>query len=391
MTDVLAAEADLLGAMLATLEGLKVGLDACAPSDFLPGDHRALFAAVDGLYQHGQSVNVGSVHAASGVDRGVLLRLSARDFVAHHVHEYARIVAENAALRRAVDVLNDVSYAVREADLDRTLELLAHAGERISAPGVVAESALDAAVLAGMEFEHEWLVRDLLEFLEVVMLTAPEGFGKSELLRQFGICLASGLHPFTRVPVERRTVLLVDCENTQAQISRSLKRLLVCAGDSYQGGMFVEARPQGMDLTSRRDVRWLDALMARHDPDLFILGPLYKAYRGSEGRSKSSEEAAERVSATIDELKVKHHCAVLIEAHAGHGTGNDRDAWRPRGSSLWLGWPTFGLGLKPAGEASKREVDVVRWRGDRETGRLWPSRLCAGPVWPWEPLEVRAL
>ena len=65
---------------------------------------------------------------------------------------------------------------------------------------------------------------------------------------------------------------------------------------------------------------------------------------------------------------------------------------RPIGASLWLRWPEFGYGLRPASgfDPAERLVDFVGWRGDRDV-RNWPKQLRAGSLWPWEdvPQETR--
>ena len=86
-------------------------------------------------------------------------------------------------------------------------------------------------------------------------------------------------------------------------------------------------------------------------------------------------------------------CALVTEAHAGHGEQGLKRSVRPAGSSLLLRWPEFGLGLHPAGEdpADLREdgrpmtVKVTAWRGGRDD-RKWPTYLTMGGPneWPWK-------
>jgi hypothetical protein len=64
---------------------------------------------------------------------------------------------------------------------------------------------------------------------------------------------------------------------------------------------------------------------------------------------------------------------------------------RPRGSSLLLGWPSVGLGLRAAKDAHRDpltdapyQIDVRRWRGMRAR-REWPAQLHRGGevTMPW--------
>lgn len=385
------AEQDLVAAMLLTDEARRVGLETCAGADLYVPETRQAFNAIDSLVAQGQSVDATTVAAGSGVNRGSLLQWQASLPASWHVRTYARIVADCAAMRRTLDLAAELDAAARAGEVERVDALLGEGPERVASPAGSVEPGVEASELAAVDYQHRWLIRDLLERGDRVMFVGGEGQGKSTLLRQFAVSCASGMHPWNRTPMPRLRVLLLDLENSDAQVARSLQGLLSAAGDRYARSLWVKSRRQGMDLCSRRDVRWLDALLGHHEPDLLVFGPLYKAYRGSDKRSKSSEESAEQCAAALDELRVKHDCALLMESHAGHGAGNDRDGWRPTGSSLWLRWPEFGIGLKPV-SVKPRQVDLVRWRGDRETGREWPAALIEGNPghWPWLPMNERA-
>lgn len=385
------AEQDLVAAMLLTEEARLVGLESCGESDLWVPAHRQAFAAVEQLVASSQHVDATTVASASTVPRAELLRWQAALPASWHVRTYARIVAEKASLRRALDLAHDITEAVEAASPERVDALLSTGPERVAAPLGSAEPGIEASELAAVDYQHRWLIEGLLERGDRVMIVAGEGAGKSLLARQVAVSCASGMHPWNRTPMARLRVLIVDLENSDAQIGRSVHSLLDLAGDRYARSLWVKSRRQGLDLTTRRDTRWLDALVGHHKPDLVMFGPLYKAYRGTDRRAKAGEESAEVCAAALDEIRVKHDCALWIETHAGHGSSNDRDGWRPTGSSLWLRWPEFGIGLKPI-SVNPRQVDLVRWRGDRDTGRAWPTGLIEGPStgWPWNPLQDRA-
>lgn len=386
------AEASLLGAMLLNRQAAETGLEACDVSDFSEEIGQRIYRAISSCYQAGTSIDTTTVLSAMdptpGEARELRLsigRIQAGTPASANAPHYARLVAEAASLRRAIGLADEIRTAAYDRRIETVESLLADAPGRVSPPVAWVEPSIEAAELARLEVSHDWLVEGLLERTEVAMFVGPEGGGKSLLLRQMAVQAASGIHPFTLDAVPPLRVLIVDCENTYGQVARSLDRLLAMAGDDYRGSLWVECRPQGIDLTTRRDLRWLDAKMTLHRPDLLVIGPLYKMYRGAEGRSKSGEESAEQVAATLDTLKVRHRLAVLIEAHAGHGESNSRNGWRPRGSSLWLGWPTFGFGLHVPDRPGRRTMGVGRWRGDREVARRWPTNLEQGLElqWPW--------
>ena len=145
----------------------------------------------------------------------------------------------------------------------------------------------------------------------------------------------------------------------------------------------MEIRPEGMDLALERDVSRLLRLVAVIEPDMVILGPLYRLAP----RALNNDDDAAPVLAALNMIRARGACVVL-EAHAGHalGHGGIRDL-RPRGSSAFLGWPEFGYGIRVASHEDakrKRLVDVVPWRGDRDE-RDWPEMLQGGGQWPWSP------
>lgn len=382
------AERDVIGCAILSADLRREALGRLTAGEFADFNCRDAFAALERLHADGRAVDVATVADEARVDatwlRGILAELPASANVA----AYSAIVALRAYGRRlrddAVKVVNVVNAGdVLEADrlLRRMLD--------VPPPQASIRPAVDAHELARTDFTQRWLVEGLMERADRVMVVGGEGRGKSLLLRQMAVQLASGIQPFTLDRCPRQTVLIVDLENSEAQVARSLKVLLGKAGADYQrGSLFVKCRPQGMDLTRREDSRWLMALVAHHAPDVLVFGSLYKAYRGTDGRSKSSEEAAELVAHELDTLRVACDCTLLIEAHAPHGEQGDRAGWRPAGSSLWLRWPEVGLGMKPPkrDERGQRVVEVVQWRGfrDRDRASHWPDTLVEGDRWPWE-------
>jgi replicative DNA helicase len=121
--------------------------------------------------------------------------------------------------------------------------------------------------------------------------------------------------------------------------------------------------------------RWID----EYEPDLLMVGPIYKMVPGS----LNDEDVTARLLGALDEFR-ERGVTLLIEGHAGHGKDDKGDReFRPRGSSMMLGWPEFGLGLK---SLSETEAELVKWRGSREE-RPWPRFIRHGGSGelPWVP------
>jgi hypothetical protein len=224
------------------------------------------------------------------------------------------------------------------------------------------------------EEEYDWLIEGLLERGDRLVLTGKEGEGKSTLLRQIGIAAAAGLHPFTQDATPELRVLDIDCENSERQLRREFRKALQPLADDVgltdiMSRFFYEAHTEGLVLDDARDRdgdrAWLEATIKADEPQLVILGPIYKLIGGD----STDEEPNRELVKFLDRLRTRYGFAIMLEGHTPH------DAKRPYGWSGWKRWPEFGLHLDEHGELS-------RWRGDRDA-RDWPERLVRGADGDW--------
>lgn len=220
--------------------------------------------------------------------------------------------------------------------------------------------------------EHSWLIPGLLEHGDRTILTGAEGRGKSTLLRQIGVQCAAGVHPFTLDPIAPLTVALFDLENSRNHVRRKLRPLALTAPDLDQGRLWPIVWPSGIDLLERNDRELFTAVLDAIEPDVVIIGPIYKLAGGD----PTSEEVARKVVNLLDHLRAAHGFAIILEAHQPYAaSGKTARAERPYGASLWSRWPEFGLHLAETGA-------LRHWRGDRDE-REWPALLERGGAWPW--------
>jgi replicative DNA helicase len=228
--------------------------------------------------------------------------------------------------------------------------------------------------------DYDWLIPGLLESGDRLVVMGEEGLGKTVLMRQLAILSAAGIHPMTFQSIKPVRVAVVDCENTERQWRRNTRAMTSKA--RYAGSadpaetIRLECAPR-MDITTAKDLGALHALLDEHDPQMLVIGPLYKLVPFA---INNDSDAAPVITA-LDSLRDRGVC-LLMEAHAGHakGAGGSRDL-RPRGSSALLGWPEFGFGLAWH-QSIPNAAELIRWRGDRDE-RAWPEVLVRGGEWPW--------
>jgi 5S rRNA maturation endonuclease (ribonuclease M5) len=247
--------------------------------------------------------------------------------------------------------------------------------------------------LAVVDPPSDWVIPELLERGDRLIWTGFEGQGKSVVIRQLAVCAAAGTHPFTGEPITPQRVLFIDCENPDRKSRRHFRKLERIARERGfpvpEGALRILQRPAGIDLTREEDAAWLLERVTAHRPALLMCGPFYRLHAAD----TNEESAARTVVAALDAARIKADCALVTEAHAGHGDGGTNRSVRPTGSSLLMRWPEFGYGIKPIGDADEqghsRHVAIVSWRGPREE-RHWPRELIWGTHdldWPWKSAD----
>lgn len=234
---------------------------------------------------------------------------------------------------------------------------------------------------------HDWLVPGLLERRDRLVMTGAEGAGKSWLMRQIVICLASGIHPFNvHEQIEPLRALVVDAENSEDQWNRGTQYVthtVMHYGSDPRQRVIVNAGVR-IDLSQASGVNEVRAQIDRYKPDVLYIGPLYKLVP----KGITNDDDAAPLIETLDGLR-ESGLALIMEAHAGKGKalGGERDL-SPRGSSALLGWPEFGFGLRPMDE-DPSIAHLTRWRSDREK-RDWPTRIRRGiqGELPWMRADI---
>lgn len=373
------AEESLLGSMMLSPDALRAAGDAGVDaSDFYKPQNATIFNAIGRLHAAGCGVDVVTLASELGdaLDelggRQTLSLIQAATPASANAAAYARTVRELARRRACMALATHLRDVAREGgDLTAVSDQLA----RETAPPVARIAVPDVFHFINdpSADPDDWLVDELLEALGRLLVVGGEGCGKSTLLRMLAVLVAAGIHPFTLDAIEPRRVLLVDLENPTSLLRPWVRALTIQAGDALQPDqLFVVSQPSGINVLDEEDRHWFDAHAAATDPDLIVVGPLYKLMDGD----PSEEKVAKPVAAYLDRLRTRHHAGIILEHHIGNeASGSTRRPERPIGSSVWRRWPEYGLFLSEQGQ-------LRAWRPQRGYG-TWPTQLRRGGEWPF--------
>ena len=385
------AERAVIGAALLDPNMLRFAVEHITPDDFADRRLGAAYGIMLGPRGAGEPLDemvVAERLKATPWRLGLTELFECRESTptSKNIAYYARIVADSAGKRRLEKFADNAGQLSKSglpfADLMRDLrreweQVNTHTIGGISAPTL-------RSILDGPD-DYDWLIPNLLERHDRVIVTGGEGAGKSYWIQQMALLSAAGIHPTTFHPIQPVRVLVVDAENSDKQWRRRVRALAIKAAQEGtcdpRDTMHLATVPR-LNITDERDLGAVHRLIDEHTPDLLMIGPLYRLIP----RAIQSDDDAAPMIAALDGLRARG-CALVMEAHAGHakdGAG-DRDL-RPRGSSALMGWPEFGFGLRlmrPDDESDTTvRAELTRWRGDRDE-RAWPTVMRRGPDWPW--------
>ncbi|WP_433678051.1 AAA family ATPase [Nocardia sp. CA-119907] len=313
------------------------------------------------------------------------------------------------AVAEATRMIQKLHVLHRNGDLSLTGQVVARAREGLdldftdpAAPGVSALPPSVAELLAGSD-SYDWLIPQLFEYGDRMILTGIEGLGKSTLLTQIACAVTAGLHPFLAAPITghgapesvSHRVLVIDAENLPGQLRRRYRNIVarvdaVCDQQNHphpdwNDELRIEARPDGVRLEDPRELRRIEAAIAAHQPVLVVAGPLYRL----NALDTEAADGARELVRILDGLRVKYRFTLILEGHIPHAADGRSRSVRPIGSSLLLRWPEFGYGIVPGRGHEDEEhptvVNLRQWRYARDE-RLFPHELHHSTHGlPWTP------
>lgn len=367
----------------------------CDVADFEPGHQQELASIIVSLLNEHGTVDPMMVLARCGERSPALVKYftveisentySTAAYCASKVREYADRRRLEAALTRAAQHLTSA------ADIDAVVARLHEDIALLERPDNLSQSTLTLdEIMAIPDSDDAWVMRNMLRVGERAMFTGMEGGGKSVLLAQITIGAAMGVHTLSRTNEQHEPVrtLVLDVENSMIQVRNNARKIYPILADATgrRGAPLEWVNERYIDLANPVDAQRVVRLAKEKMPQLMVMGSVYKL--ASEG--DKHEASFNAISRTVDRIRAETGAAVILEAHTGHGFNNDRSkgsGMRPDGSSRWMRWPEYGMGMVPMGKHLPGVIELVPFRGARDDSVEWPRGLRRGNVLPWEPIS----
>lgn len=389
----LTSEDAVLAAALADTDARTAAILRLTGQEWGDATRGAVWAAITTLDSEGQAVTVDTVqgrlwrdgHAANGQASTyhallAVLGDAARDdpLLPRRVDTHIDNLVEAHRRRRLHDLGENLARYAPTRPADQISDLVARRLAEIDQPTRPLELKYWRDLAGVKRPPREWIIDDLATRGMRIVIVGPEGRGKSWLLRQIGAYAAAGRHPFhPDRPIRPIRWLHADAENDEGTQADFWDRVAPHLPDPEDRAAYWPDNAAGLVLNQPSDRRALELQIARHQPDLVTLGPIYQLWRKAAG--ESDEDAAAGVMHVVDDLRGRYRCAFVLEHHAPF----DREPMRPYGTSVWLRWPETGIGLTPDPD-EEHTLTVSRWRGDRIEVD-WPGRFRRGKgsAAPW--------
>lgn len=379
----------VIGGCLLAPDMLPMVANLLTPEDFTHPAHAGAFRAMVTLKKTGEPVEPFTAHRLAveqgtrGLNIAELYEWIGLVNSGASVMAYAKDVKENSTRRR----LTQAGLAFQQATSDPTvpaaetvatmLESLKQIRDQSTNKELIAKTL--GQILDMPEVPEDWVIPNLFERGDRMIITGYEGLGKTTWIRQMGICASAGINPITldHLPKPVRT-LVVDVENSEKQWRRETHGMARFAANygpaSPRDNMHVYCGGR-MDLRKDKDLGLVHRLVDEHQPEILFIGPIYRLVPNG---INSDDDAAPLIAA-LDTLRDRG-LVLVMEAHAPKGKDGERNL-APRGSAALMGWPEFGFGLAPKQDGSG--ADIVRWRADRDAKREWPVELDRWSQLPW--------
>lgn len=387
------AERFVLAAMLKSGQAVQEAAEILGPDDFVSEPNQNIFGAIMALFSSSDPVTPPTVRAWLSrnklpFDPEYIAGLFDQPAPGTQVIAHARLMWESAMRRRVDDAARQINWLSRQPDVsvaDMITQAQAFLDNIASGAAIGKTGAVPLDDFLALVSKHSApVIPGMIHHEDRVVVVGSEGDGKTVIAHQVGFGIAAGRHPFTGTRMPAGRTLVIDLENPLAMLQDRLRELrdvaqTVPGWDSSRLAMY--ARPGGIDLFTADDRFQLADAIRKFRPDAIVGGPIYKMFEESE--HDGPRHAA--IARFFDKMRERHGVTVWLETHSPISSAGGKRLMRPMGSGLWTRWPEFGISLHR--KEGQKDLELKRFRGDRDETRVWPDKLVRNPAfrprWPW--------
>jgi hypothetical protein len=140
--------------------------------------------------------------------------------------------------------------------------------------------------------DPEWLVTDLWPFGRHISIGSKAGQGKSELIQYVVSCLALGIDPWTRQERPPMRVVYLDMEMTEEDLYQRMTDFGYSVADAglLQTNLLYAVLPVLPALNSQAGLRFVERIVDKYTPDVFIIDTFMKTLAGDENDAATVQE-----------------------------------------------------------------------------------------------------
>lgn len=347
----LECEQSVIGALL--LDGTAIQrLNGLRAADFGREEHRIVFQAIrDCAEDHGliDFVTIADRLRKNGTAADQLVAyvgaIATNTPSSRHIERYAELVQEHARRRQIAAIGAELAERAAAPGAD-IAALLSEATARLTSmqEAKAGLQALDLHELANREPERPRQIMVGLPCGYVTLLAGHGGAGKSTIELTRAVSIAAGV-PFFGLPVERRRVLYLSCEDRESVLHWRLARICAHLGVNLAS---LRGWLQVVDLVGQDSILWerdprtgytitpafarLSEMVLEHETEVLFVDGTADTFGGNEN---ARGEVKRYVNALVG-LIPPERGAVLLVAHVAKATAaNSATTEGYSGSTGW--------------------------------------------------------
>lgn len=302
---------------------------ALVPEDFVSRIHQAIFNAQMTLAQRG--VPIDPLTVCSEIRHSKMLNgemASVRTILcdsmdgipkASNLPHWAELVRTNSSRRQRRKIALLIADAVENEDSEATIEeLISELTTAAPMRAIQAEPMKLVEVFGDSDEPIPWIVKGWLASGESLLIGGQGGIGKSTLILDLALALASGNTDFLGIPIDApQSVLYIDEENGAPLIRRRLQRNLRGRGHSADSAtklpISMYCKP-GINLDTTDGLAEFRRIVEDSKPDWVFLDSLVRFHsRDENDNSAMARFFQERIEPTRRKygfgLVILHHVA----------------------------------------------------------------------------------